>query len=120
MTNIIKQIEDAVKRFCNEGVYDSRDTKTIKAALTVLQRIASGDDWFDIESCQPKDVELAVLYERNDSAPSHFEKTRVKLTYHPHSVLCSKDGVRYEKPTHWKHIDGHKHIQMLMEEEMKG
>ena len=126
MTDTIKQIEEAKKwldGFDND--YGKNDPVTmLKAALSALQKIASGDDWFDIESA-PIGEDIAVLV-----MGGHFETELYEPEEYtePIKVRCGNgvywpviDACYYEcfvnAPTHWKHIDGEKHIAMLLEAE---
>jgi hypothetical protein len=87
---------------------------TIRAALTVLQKIASGDDWFDVEEC-PHETDVLMKW--------HCQYTGFKYEAGQYSTGSrNKLGISNQslhgQATHWKHIDGAKHIQMLMEREL--
>jgi hypothetical protein len=163
----IKMIEEAIKAFevvklknyegneCRAIIGVGVDVKQIKAALSVLQKIASGDDWFDIESAPKDDTEIYVKT-CHEKDPYHLGDEVLTI----YGVWCefeshAADGVHtaiygggfddrsydepnganmpdwwfinggndgYEipcNPTHWKHLDQAKHIQMLMERELK-
>ena len=80
----------------------------IKAALTVLQKIASGDDWLDIETA-PDGFILGI--EDDGDMQVCWRKDK--------SFLRSGDVYDYVfNPKKWKHIDGAKHIKMMMEREL--
>lgn len=109
----------------------------IKATLSVLKKIADGDDWFDIESAPRDGTEIKLLIPLAKNGFSNIdigacwqrEERRGKVLKEGWYMLAPQgvqaDGAWYpchwldDKPTHWKHIDGAKHIEMLMESEVE-
>ena len=112
MTDIMKQIEDL----------------TEDQAKAVLQRMASGDDLFPIESA-PRDGTEVIVKDGDITIPSQWMKPDSFRDYGEHGGWCVAEyytgGMLYEgvtplenQPTHWKHLDPAKHIAMLLEEKM--
>lgn len=144
MTDIIKQIDDALIEVqheqipCSDGdfyMYSNGKHKTITAALTVLQKIASGDDWFEIDGDYPAPRDKEVLVQFDEPFFGKIKKEVASGCWHTdlddlddlgreiglcfsHPVLVAPRFKKVLRATHWKHIDGAKHIQMLMEREM--
>ena len=92
-------------------------------AKQILQKIADGDDWFDIESA-PKDG-LKILLKRESEIRIGFWGKRPKHAFgKPYEqniemvhTWCATDfPIVY--PTHWKPLDGAEHIKMLIEREL--
>lgn len=108
----------------NEAIIDLHDAKA-QAELNarVLQKIADGDDWFDIESA-PRDM-VGTGYPNNRflvlcDGVHYFASWAVDCQGNDAGYISVHDIYRRSdlEPTHWKHIDGAKHIEMLMEREM--
>ena len=111
MSDIIKQIDDALDVLKSTDFNSSEHIpylETWEAALTVLQKIASGDDWFDIETAP--DGFISGIEDDGDMQVC-WRKDRC--------FLRSGDLYDYAfNPKKWKHIDGEKHIKMMMEREL--
>lgn len=94
-------------------LFDEYQERRIQAALTVLQKIASGDDWFEIETAL-KDGTTVILH----------RKSKIQELTHSFSGLYQDDkwwvveGLEFANPTHWKPLEGATHIKMLMEKEL--
>jgi hypothetical protein len=100
--------------------------KTIKAALSVLQKIARGDDWFEIdgECPAPRDEngeQIILGKHRIWGAMDIRYKPQIfdgrKFTWMNGDYICCWPD---EAIIGWKPIDGETHIKMLLEQEMKG
>ena len=137
MTDIIKQIEEAYNTLDNDYILiDGPDGKevdrardTAMAALTVLQKIASGDDWFDIESA-PKNRPIwgyCKNYDQHYLMKWNEQTTFFKAGWYHCTMVSggygsSNDTIipfKDEQPTHWKPLDGAEHVRMLMEREFR-
>jgi len=99
--NSIDALTKAETRLCNSG-------KTIKATLSVLKRIASGDDWFDIESAPTKNGGNGKIILRS---PNYREDQIVYIDNWWRGGHSAES-----KPFQWKHIDHAEHIKMLLEQ----
>lgn len=86
-----------------------KTVETIQAALTVLQKMASGDDWFDIKSA-PRDGTEILACENGYVWFVRFDKLL--------KDFADPDSFVVDNLTQWKHIDGAKHINMMMEREL--
>ena len=125
MKDTIKMIEELkdhvnwlVQLVCSDGemMYQTHDVAfsaiELKAALTVLQKIASGDDWFPIESA-PRDG-TPILFTKEGG----IEIGWMDWCPHTRKYYPSNDDSDVLTPTHWKPLDGAEHIKMLMEKEL--
>ena len=122
MSDIIKHIDDALDVLKSTDFNSSEHIpylETWEAALAVLQKIASGDDWFDISNA-PRDGGSYIFF-----SPANPTAINIKARYEEVIIdywKITSDGWWNELPeakyTHWKHIDGAKHIKMMMEKEL--
>lgn len=126
---MIKQIEEAIENLSIEVSTGCRDIAILEAALTALQKIASGNDWFPIESarkdkpiwgyCKNFDQQYLMKWNRETSffKEGWYHCTMVAGGYGlgNDTIIPFKD----EQPTHWKPLDGATHIKMLMEREIE-
>lgn len=144
MSEVIKQIEEAEKYLrthqwttYGEGVlsvyqkHHNRHTLFAAAALSVLKRIASGEDWQPIGDCDPLDTPVLLKLKSGNQTIgakggcmyAYWYSLKVDLdaeTEMGDGYLTDGSFDIDNPPTHWKPIDGEKHVQMLMDEEMKG
>jgi len=122
----IKMIREALEDYTYvvEEFWETHTEDTIKATLRVLQRIASGDDWFPIESA-PKDGSWFLCNSEIDGIKQvhNVKGTRVLpkpegRTEEQNTYWMPRDikGKGFDA-THWKPLDQAKHIEMLMKEE---
>lgn len=132
MTDTIKAIEEAADHADNnirmatmlveEGLPLSNGTlavhKTIKAALTVLQDIASGDDWFDIDTAPRDGTYIYAKHNSQELQKVCWSMLRTKYGCEGFEGFSQyKNGnllSAIKNLTHWKPIDGETHIKMLM------
>ena len=119
MSELIEKIEKA-RSWLKFSVWPSRkmtntmqlkEQETIDAALRVLKRIAEGDDWFPIETAPRGQVKFLALFEGGAVLVCNYLTDYLMTPTAYSSVEVS--------PTHWKHIDQAKHIEMLMKEEKR-
>lgn len=90
----------------------------------VLERIRSGEDWFPIESA-PKDGTPIIVIKRTP-----LKEFGQVYGFNVHWVSKARWYEEFDKwhdgcdtlalPTHWKPLDGEKHIEMLMKQEIQG
>lgn len=119
MSDIIKQIDDCITHMKSKGTvsikgFEASDKdEAIRAALSALQKIANGDDYFPIETCSRH---KAFIKQSGDGwtwvgVCERFDGVWGRLHFGGWEEL---EGT----PTHWKPLDGSTHIQMLMEKEL--
>lgn len=94
------------------NIYEAKECgDKIKAALSVLHKIASGDDWFDYEDC-PKDGSFFL---------TPYKPQGVAVATYATEEAC--EMVAHQCPMYhpkgWKHIDQAKHVAMMIEREMQ-
>lgn len=122
MTDTIKMIDDALNAVKNGHIdnfdpnYDHLDV--LEAALKVLQRIASGDDWFPIESA-PRDGTAILARCFDKGVKMNTQRIIMWAEYREKWVFPDFCVTFNDRPSHWKPLDQAKHIEMLMEMEMK-
>lgn len=97
----------------------------VSKMFSVLQKMVSGDDWFDIESA-PKDgtecllkckMGIEIGSYRIDDGFGGDEPLWLDRSFDSFSTGYFSNPLN---PTHWKHIDSAKHINMMMESELGG
>ena len=89
--------------------YNSEQASTMEAALSVLKKIASGEDWFDIED-MPLNKRILVTDGENIGDGRY---NGINFIVSASNDICDASGI-----IGWKHIDGAKHVEMLMEREL--
>jgi len=122
MSDIIKHIGDASNVLGNDYILiDGCDGKEVDrardiaiAALTVLQKIASGDDWFNIETAPRDGTWFLTANDTNE----YFDVTKYSILYEGDTGSWWTTKGMIIHPYRWKHIDGEKHIKMMMEREL--
>lgn len=122
MNDTMKMIKDlkAIKEFHlradNKVVTLSipfEDLDHILAALSVLQKITSGDDWFPI--CDAPNERVLIL-------SSSYGEPQVYIARKFKNDIYKGSGRIFNgklAPTHWKPLCGKTHIEMLMKKEME-
>lgn len=105
----------------NRGYIDNVDPngdhlEAVETALRIADRLQGGDDWFDIESA-PKDGTIILTKDnRKKLNVSYWSKIG---QHEPPAWIGGHCRVNHiDQPIHWKHIDGQKHIEMMMEREL--
>lgn len=125
MSDIIKQIDEWQKND-NRAPQDLGfllwdNVEEIKAALTVLQKIASGDDWFDISKL-PEIGHLYLWIEYNDKSGTGYEREGFVSTVNGDSRLEINDHSSWDSmhktAKKFKLQNPAKHIKMMMEREL--
>lgn len=118
MTDIIKQLKDAVRSAKHplageeyRKQYGESPLVLKQRALTVLLKIADGDDWFPIDSA-PRDKDVLTYFKGEHNVAFYREGNGWMIS----------DGGGFTTlsftPTHWKPLSGADHIKMLLEKEM--
>lgn len=128
MNDTMKMIDDAASRIkktyaqfdtfgtTHAVLYSEQNESDLNiaiAALSVLQKITSGDDWFPI--CDAPNERVLIL-------SSSYGEPQVYIARKFKNDIYKGSGRIFNgklAPTHWKPLCGKTHIEMLMKKEME-